>query len=499
MTTSSPHKPTVLNHSERIDGLRRCVDDNTGAQQFLVDFDYTLFLSNSTEEFLNCARPASLLALVLKILGAIAPWRVLIGGTQVWRDVFRVGLIILLSPWILISFRHRAAELFERSLNTQLDSILANISPQNIVIVSFGFEFIVRAFIGNSRYAESKLIAPSFFSMAKYRHRGKLAMLKDHGLHIDEDSDVVITDSAEGDADLLAAVKNSFHIIWPEQITKHAFHDAYIPFYYTAYVKRDPQFFIKQVVLEELPIVLFAFGILAPVINLSVVLSLVFLFAAMIMVYEIGYAENDRIGYLTEEDPKLTDAFFEHQNYKLQPQAWIAALLTTVVGLSLLDTTATHELANRLSLSPDEYWRILATASALWMAAIFVCRSIFWIFNHVPILSRLYVYLPLHASKYFAPLILLSCNSVGYALISAHIVRTWSLYAIRRAGGDIELVSSQLTRLVFLLMFIPIFSYALAHDDVWVSWTTWLVIGWCVIRSVPEVRRKLFSNAGNGN
>ena len=41
----------------------------------LLDFDETLYLRNSTEDFIDCARPAVLALLVLRLLDFIRPWR----------------------------------------------------------------------------------------------------------------------------------------------------------------------------------------------------------------------------------------------------------------------------------------------------------------------------------------------------------------------------------------------------------------------------------------
>ena len=81
------------------------------------------------------------------------------------------------------------------------------------------------------------------------------------------------------------------------------------PFYYTAKIKRAPGFLIKQVFLEEFWIVLLAFGIFVLPLNLTVFALLILLFCAMLSVYEIGYAQNDRVGQRKEANPKLSQNF----------------------------------------------------------------------------------------------------------------------------------------------------------------------------------------------
>ena len=63
----------------------------------LVDLDETLYLRNSTEDFISCAWPGLLALLVLKVLDLLKPWR-LTGGTET-RDTWRVRAISVFLPW----------------------------------------------------------------------------------------------------------------------------------------------------------------------------------------------------------------------------------------------------------------------------------------------------------------------------------------------------------------------------------------------------------------
>jgi hypothetical protein len=63
----------------------------------LVDFDETLYLRNSTEDFIDCARPGLLALLLLRVLDVLRPWR-LTGGINT-RDNWRVWAILTFFPW----------------------------------------------------------------------------------------------------------------------------------------------------------------------------------------------------------------------------------------------------------------------------------------------------------------------------------------------------------------------------------------------------------------
>ena len=472
--------------------LQSYTADDGIQRKFIVDFDHTLMLSNSTEEFLNCGRPSSIVALLLKAIGALKPW-MLFGenGYKVWRDVIRVSLVLLLAPWTVFLFKKKSKTIFQRRLNTELDKILESVDINNIVIVSFGFDFVLKALVKGSKYEQCQIVAPSIGTMAKYRSEGKLSLLKDHGLNFDTKNDVVITDSEIDDADLLAEYANGVHIEWPNEVKTGAFAGIYLPFYYTAQIKRDPTFFLKQVVLEELPIILIAFGFLATSLSWTLFPALTLLFAAYIAVYEIGYAENDRIGFETEDKPKLTDNFYKNKNYKLEPQAWLWAIGFSILGFLALDQQTTNQVLSNIGAGHISGWQAIALLSTVWMGLVTLGRLLFWHFNHLPVLWRVYSYLPLHVCKYFAPAVLFSCHPIAFALLCAHVVRTWALYAIRRAEGNIEVIASQLTRLIFLLLFIPIFGLAVGQETIWLSWQVWLIIGFCVVRAIPEIRRKL--------
>jgi len=264
------------------------------------------------------------------------------------------------------------------------------------------------------------------------------------------------------------------------------------PFYYTAKIKRTPGFLLKQVFLEEFVIVLLVFGIFTIPLDLSIFVSLAALFAAMISVYEIGYAENDRIGKRKEERPKLTREFEDLGSFVIAPYAWLWALVFTIIGVLILGDNAQMAALERTRLEElGTGWQGDAAMIGIWLGLILVSQLIFTIFNHVPLAWRVFLYVPLHVSKYLAPIVFFASGLVGMILLAAHIVRTWSLYAVRRADGDMEFLSSQLIRLVFFLLLLGLISAVQPMETVWGAWQTWLVLAFCVIRALPEILRKM--------
>lgn len=477
-----------------LEQLEQYVPSDDQMSRYVVDFDHTLFLGNSTEAFISSTRPASVFAILMKVLGALGPWR-LAGrsGYFIYRDFIRLILLICLAPWTLLFFKKDAPALWEEMRNRTLEAKLSNIDPQNIIIVSFGFKFVIKTLLKGTRWENCEIVAPSLFQSPKHRKMGKLAILRARGIELDPKRDVVITDNAEDDADLVEYLDKAAIIDWPEKITRGAFHNVYIPFFYTARIKRTPGFLIKQIGLEELPVVLIAFSFSTAPFNWTVLVALAFFFIAFKLVYEIGYAENDNVGFETEEAPKLTSNFFKMRGYRLEPYAWIWSALAICVGVWVLNDAAqlkalTHLHVPQLAGS----FAGLATIFAAVAGVIILSRIAFWVFNHVDLRTRVFAYLPLHMLKYMGWLVLFSLSEIGMALLCAQIVRTWSLYAIRRAGGDIDFVPSQLVRLCFFLIFLGIIAASSRSWEFMTHWQTYIVLAFCIVRAIPEVRKKMF-------
>ncbi len=476
--------------------LERYVSIDDESTRYFVDFDHTLFLGNSTESFVASARPASLFATFMKILGALAPWRIAgSSGYFIFRDLIRLLVLVCLAPWTALFFKSDAKSQWETQRNRTLEAKLANIDPSRVVIVSFGFHFIIRTLLKGTKWEGCEIVAPSLFQSPKFRKMGKLAILREKGFELVPERDVIITDSAEDDADLIEYFDKSAVIDWPQKNTVGAFHNTYIPFFYTARIKRSPGFLIKQIGLEELPVILIAFGFSHAPFNWTVLVALAFFFAAFKLVYEIGYAENDNVGYATEKNPKLTSNFFKMRDYRLQPYAWLWSAAFAMVGVWVLNDAAQLQALTHLHLPylAGTIYGPVAIFGAVVGITLFA-RAAFWVFNHVDLRTRVFAYLPLHMMKYMGWMALFSLSEIGMALICAQIVRTWSLYAIRRAGGDIDFIPSQLVRLCFFVIFLGIIAASNRSMDVISDWQTYIILGFCIVRAIPEVHKKMFNS-----
>ena len=98
------------------DDALRAVASHRG--KVLVDLDETLYLRNSTEDFIGSACPAPLAFLLIKLLELLRPWR-FTGGAPT-RDVWRVACICILMPWSLWAWRSTARRLGRDFANQRL-------------------------------------------------------------------------------------------------------------------------------------------------------------------------------------------------------------------------------------------------------------------------------------------------------------------------------------------------------------------------------------------
>ena len=459
---------------------------------FYVDFDHSLLAANSTELYLNHCRPYAIVGALLAVLELLAPWRLgrCVNGTYLWRDPIRVWLVRLLMPWTILSFRRAAPRLFERYQSASVSARLAGARANQIVVVSFGFRSIIQPLLRGSAFEACTLVASTLTRPTRLRIQGKLQALETARLTPDRGTDVVITDSPD-DQDLLNAVHQGV-LIEPQHspMPQH-----YVPLYYLARFKRTPRFVTNQTLLEELPIALLITVLFLPF-AWSTWISAGLLFGSFLLVYEIGYAENDRVGARTEQAPKPARDSERAATYPMQPWAWLWSLAVAGVGIWMLSdemlgviTAQLPALGTLAERSPGLH------LFAWWVVILVASRLVFVSFNHAPIQLRLFLYPVLQISKYGALVVLFGSQLIGYGLLGAQVVRLWMLYLVRRSGGDIERIASQTVRLVLFIGFVGLALWATPGWTLLERWELWLILAWCTLRAVPEARRKLFGDA----
>jgi len=200
----------------RFNTLKQLIETDPADRHYFVDFDHTLLLTNSTDLFINSARPRYVFWPLFKALGLLRPW-ILMGknSTLLWRDPVRVKLAhFLQGKGMARFFSESASQLWRQKKNAELCNVLSEIPIESITIVSFGVDEVIQTLLKGTEFEHARIIAPTLSTLTKERRKGKVGMMRERGVFFNKNRDVVITDSATDDADLLARVENGFHIEW---------------------------------------------------------------------------------------------------------------------------------------------------------------------------------------------------------------------------------------------------------------------------------------------
>ncbi|MFY0691622.1 MAG: haloacid dehalogenase-like hydrolase [Paracoccaceae bacterium] len=190
----------------------------------LVDFDETLWLRNSTEEFLGRARPAILAAGLLRLLDLLRPWRVIFGRRRArhFRDWLRVLTVLLLMPWSYLAWRRSAPQIGREFVNQTLMDLIRAQNAGRVVIVSNGFRPLIRPLLAGLELENATLIAAPITHGGFWRYRGKTRATEARLAGAVLDNAIFITDH-EDDAELLRRVGTGVLCVWPEAIYEPAF------------------------------------------------------------------------------------------------------------------------------------------------------------------------------------------------------------------------------------------------------------------------------------
>lgn len=448
----------------------RAVSTHRGA--VLVDFDETLYLHNSTEDFIGSAWPGPLAYLVMRILELLRPWR-LTGGVRT-RDVWRVAVIRLLFPWTLWAWRRRAPSLARAATNVPLARAL-NGCDQPKAVVTLGFRPIVEPLVAAMGLRNVRILAMNPWRFDE-RAAGKQAMVAKAIGQQEVCNALLVTDSLD-DLDLLQACLEPLHVVWPEAAYREAFHQVYIPGMYTSRVKRPGMKYIyRGIVSDEYSLWILASIPLVTQPGLHIV-GLALLCVSFWAIYETGYVDNDVIGARHETHPKLTRQFFEGQVRRSTVLPWVWAAACGIVALVLL----------RWPMEP------LPSDALAWTAVLLLTHFWFRLYNRVDKRSRIWLFAGLQAFRAASFVAVVSVTLVGAAALVAHILARWvPYYAYRVTGTEYNVEAIGTSRLLFFVLIAGGAAAALGWDAVW-SLSGLVLLGWLAFKA----RRELMGIAQN--
>jgi phosphoserine phosphatase len=441
----------------------------------VLDFDHTLYRENSTERFLDVARPKILAFLLVVLADAVvdnaARWGLC--NPARWRDYMRVVCVTAGMPWSWLWWRMTARGRMEREVNGALSEAVAESKPKRVVILSLGMEHVIKPMAKALPYAAEVIACRAGLRPQNLRKHGKVRALK-AALSEDEIAQsVYVTDSPE-DLEVCGEIRPSYLVQWTPYPEK-AFHDFYMPFRYVLQGKYpNRRYFRNQLVKEEYLLLLLAYAF-SPV-N-CIVLAL--LYASMYCVYELGYWYNDHRASRKEKKPTLSKGAAKFKTYPIQ-RAWIWAIGFGAAGIMVAHWADTP-------LRGDEP----TFHSVLWGAVLFGLYASFAIFNRLDPYRRLYMFPWLHSFKVFACAALVPVTALGILLLTAQATSQIGVYLIYRHRGEVKRYNRQTFRAIFFVVFtIAALAFAPERYSLFFSVQAVLILLWLAWRIVERVFNK---------
>ena len=432
----------------------------------LVDLDETLYLRNSTEDFIDTAVPGLLALLLMKLLDATKPWH-WSGGAPA-RDVWRVALIMVLMPWTLWRWRRRV---LRRAADYSNQPLLAAMRARATAatIATVGFLPIVTPLVAAMGLPDARIIGSRVFSFAD-RRRGKFHLLVDALGKDAVHAAMVVTDSLD-DRELLDACAQPMRVNWPGARYQTALSHVYLPTEYLARIKRPGErYFVRGVLQDDFAYWLLTSMALAahPLYHSAGLLLLLISFWA---VYERGYVDNDRVARDYEQSPKLSPAFFNDPiaTPAWLPWLWAAALATA--GIIVL------RLPGRPQLADFYKWAALLVGTYAW----------FKLYNRMDKGSRVWMFSVLQLARTAAFIVLVPVSLIGTAALEAHLFSRWVPYYVYRYGGknwpDMQPPLIRLTFFVVLALLIAL----VQGPGTLLNYTALSLLIWTAFRARREI------------
>jgi hypothetical protein len=275
-----------------------------------------------------------------------------------------------------------------------------------------------------------------------------------------------ITDSEE-DRELLEYVEVPLLYAWAAApvrfVTSH-----YIPFYYLYKVKRGgfaP--ILRDVIFVDLILLFLAFSWISPL-PLVHAFGISCFFASYLLIYEIGYMENDEVAFEIEHDPVLAQNFEEKRDYINHVEPWFWAALLAFAGASVLSTI---ELLNAAGITTMSFFSSVETVISIlfagfpdnipysifltWMLVLLSQRIVFRIYNYADKMTRAWINPFLQSFKSIAFMVISPVNLVGATALFCQVGSRSFGYFLYRWSRKKDWPGSEVSLMRFL-MFVSI-------------------------------------------
>lgn len=481
---------TAFSQNEVVSSIREASQDTP----IIVDFDETLFLRNSTSEYLNSLQPRLVASILTKTISFLKPWKLFnkFHEDAKSRDWFLVFIATILMPWNLFFWQKIARNLAIKHSNYELAKELNQNTNANIIVATLGFKFIINPILKNMPVNYNQLIGCRFWQGLTDRHQGKLLMVKKSLNDSQIAASVLITDSLD-DLPLLKQVAQPLLILWNKAQYNSPMSDVYFPMMYIHKVKRVGEEYIqKAILLDDLPLILLTFSWLSPQPFLHG-LGISFLLISFWCIYEFGYYENDLVAEKYESNPVLSDTYHKSLVTMNWWQPWIWALslggagVFFVVGSGLVTIFDGSYLIN----NPEKVAFSSLIPFAAWTGFLLLSRLCFWIYNYLNKQTRIWFYFVLQVCRYCGYLVVMGTNLAGISLLLAQVLARSISYIVYRYTGGIKanwpkLQEKFLRFLLFVLLIVSI-SIAESNLSLLLNWHTAAIFVYCLVRAKRHI------------
>jgi hypothetical protein len=401
----------------------------------LLEFDETIYLGSSTEDFIDSARPALLALLIMRLLDAIRPWRWT--GGEVTRDVWRVRAIMMLFPWTRKYWPRRARTLARTGANAPLIETLrkrAESKAATTVIAASGFDFIVAPLCTALGLPALRIIAARATTFAD-RRAGRLRMVASRVGHEAVRRAIVMTGAKQNDS-LLEGCAVPLRVEWVQTPVRVALSNRYLPGQYVTFIKRPGERYLTRTILQED----FALWVLATI-GLSSqpfahVAALACLLLSFWSIYECGHVDADELAARRADvDGKRTSPSAQRSIPTPKILPWIWALLGGAAGVAILR-----------GFNLSALW-----VFGVWNGVLLATYGLFVLHNRADVQTRPWTYGGLQVLRSAAIFAVAPVLLVGSLAIGADVAARWMAFTYAKLEKEPP-VSYALARLLFFVL-----------------------------------------------
>ena len=489
MTAQSEYNIEFLSQEQ----LPKSISQAAPGTPVIVDFDETLFLLNSSAEYLNSLQPRFVAAIILKLLSFTKPWRLLIKSSKdsEVRDWFLILFMTLLFPWNIFLWQKNAKQLAENYSNTQLITELKKNNNTNLIIATLGFQFVVEPILKFMSINYNQLISCRFWQGGSDRQKGKLAMVQQSIQQEQISRGILITDSLD-DESLLKEVANPFLITWSKAQYNSPMSDIYFPLYYLEKIKRPGEnYLLRAILLDDFPLILLAFSWLSPQ-PIFHGISVLFLLISFWCIYEFGYYENDLVAERYEEKPQLSKSYQDYKHTVTWWKPWIWSFLLSSIGIVVFEGSqrATSILDWRWLQNITEVLNDSILPLLYWIGFLLISRFCFWVYNYVNKKTRIWLYFVLQITRYFGFLVITATNILGMSALLCHTFTRSISYIIYRYLGGVKKswpdIPEQFLKFILFIPMVIGMSIASSNLSLLLTWQSLAFFGWFLFRSSTQ-------------